>query len=195
MLDERVHSLIQAGDGAGATQLIVETHGVEIFSYLMALTRDEDLASDAFAVTCESVLKAVLSFRAESSVRTWLYTLARHAAYRESRLERRRRGERISGLANVLQAPLRTATEVFRRTDVKDEFGKLRAALSAEERELLVLRIDRGLSWLEIASIQQGTNDVELIKREAARCRKRFERTKEKLRALAEKAGLLPSKA
>ena len=62
------------------------------------------------------------------------------------------------------------------------------------QRELLLLRVDRQLSWTEIASIQQASSDAETIKREAARCRKQFERTKEKLRTLAEAAGLLPAK-
>ena len=130
VIDEQVRGLIQSGDAAGATQLVVETYGSEVFGYLMTLVRDEALASDAFAATCEDFLKAVLRFRSESSVRTWLYTLARHAAYRESRGERKRRGQRISGLVDALQAPLRTATEAFRRTEVKDELSKLRDALS-----------------------------------------------------------------
>jgi hypothetical protein len=56
-----------------------------------------------------------------------------------------------------------------------------------------LLRVDRGLSWLEIAAVCAGSEaaDEETLKREAARCRKQFERTKERLRELAEQAGLL----
>jgi hypothetical protein len=58
-----------------------------------------------------------------------------------------------------------------------------------------LLRIDRGLSWLEIAAVCLGDereSDAEELKREAARCRKQFERAKSRLRELAERAGLLP---
>jgi RNA polymerase sigma-70 factor (ECF subfamily) len=195
VIDERVRGLIDAGNAAGAAQLIVETYGVEVFGYLMTLVKSEELAGEAFAVACEDMLKAVLRFRGESSVRTWVYTIVRHAAYREARGVKRRRAENISGLADVLQAPMRTATATFRRTEVKDEFSKLRDALSPEERELLLLRVDRGLSWAEIAQIQQEDGaSAEDLKREAARFRKQFERTKEKLRQLAEQAGLLQDK-
>lgn len=195
VIDERVRELIGVGNASGATQLIVETYGVEVFGYLMTLVKSEELAGDAFAVACEDMLKAILRFRGDSSVRTWVYTLVRHAAYREARGVRRRRAEDIAGLADALQAPIRTATATFRRTEVKDEFSKLRDALSPEERELLLLRVDRGLSWAEIAQIQQGEGaSADDLKREAARFRKQFERTKEKLRELAEQAGLLQNK-
>lgn len=194
VIDERALALISAGDATGATALIVETYGLEVYGYLVTLLRDEDLASDAFAATGEDVLKAIAKFRGESSIRTWLYTVARHAAYREARGERKRRGERLSALADALQAPVRSATAAFRRTAVKDELSKIRDALSDEERELLLLRIDRALSWQDIAAIRlaaAGADEPEL-KREAARCRKQFERCKEKLRDLAREAGILP---
>lgn len=191
--DGRVKQLIQQGDAIAATQLVVERYGAEIFGYVTSLLKDEDLASDAFATACENVYKSILSFRGESSVRTWLYVVARNAAHRQTRGKRRRNVERLSDVASALQAPMRTATEAFRRTEVKSEISKLRDSLTEEERELLLLRVDRGLSWLEIASVCSGSEhtDEETLKREAARCRKQFERTKERLRELAERAGLL----
>lgn len=191
--DGRVKELIQQGDAIAATQLVVERYGAEIFGYVASLLKDEDLASDAFARACENVYKAILSFRGESSVRTWLYVIARNAVHRETRGKREKRVERLSDVASALQAPMRTATEAFRRTEVKSEISKLRDSLTEEERELLLLRVDRGLSWLEIAAVCSGSevNDEETLKREAARCRKQFERTKERLRELAQQAGLL----
>jgi RNA polymerase sigma-70 factor (ECF subfamily) len=191
--DGRVKELIQQGDATAATQLLVERYGAEIFGYVTSLLKDEDLASDAFATACENVYKAILSFRGESSVRTWLYVVARNAAHRQTRGKRQRHVDRLSDVASVLQAPIRTATAAFRRTEVKSEISKLRDSLTEEERELLLLRVDRGLSWLEIAAVCSGSEqtDEETLKREAARCRKQFERTKERLRELAEQAGLL----
>jgi RNA polymerase sigma-70 factor (ECF subfamily) len=191
--DGRVQELIQRGDAVAATQAVVERYGAEIFGYVASLLKDEDLASDAFARACENVYKGILSFRGESSVRTWLYVIARNAAHRETRARRQRRAERLSDVASALAAPIRTATEAFKRTAVKSEIAKLRDLLTDEERELLLLRVDRGLSWLEIAAVCAGSEaaDEETLKREAARCRKQFERTKERLRELAEQAGLL----
>jgi RNA polymerase sigma-70 factor (ECF subfamily) len=198
-IDARVRGLVERGDAAAATQVVVERYGAEIFGYVLSLLKDEDLAQDAFSAACESVLEAVATFRGQSSVRTWFYTIARHAAYREARQQRRRRGDRLSAVEPHLAARVRTATEAFRRTEVRDKIAELRAALSDDERELLLLRTDRGLSWNEIAAVQLGpeggADDEGRLKLEAARCRKQFERTKDKLRKLAEDAGLLPPKA
>lgn len=194
----RVRGMVETGDAPRATQAVVERYGTEVFGYVLSLLKDEDLAQDAFSAACESVLEAVTAFRGQSSVRTWFYTIARHAAYREARQQRRRRGDRLSAIEPHLAARVRTATEAFRRTEVKDKIAELRAALSDDEREVLLLRTDRGLSWNEIAVVwlgpEGGADDEARVKLEAARCRKQFERTKDKLRRLAEDAGLLAPK-
>jgi RNA polymerase sigma-70 factor (ECF subfamily) len=197
MSETEIAELLAKGDGRGATRIILETYGREVFGYVLSLLKDEDVASDAFAEACESVFRSVASFRGQSSARTWFYAIARHAAFREARQQRRRRGERVSGLEPYLAERVRTATEAFRRTEVKDKVAQLRAALADDERELLLLRTDRGLSWNEIATVNLGPEDgadAERLKLEAARCRKQFERIKDKLRKLAEREGLLPPK-
>jgi RNA polymerase sigma-70 factor (ECF subfamily) len=101
-------------------------------------------------------------------------------------------------------AHVKSTTAVFKRTDVKDRVRALREQLTPEERELLVLRVDRGLDWREIARVlreqssrsSEGApvddDDAELA-RDAAALRKRFERTKARLRELAERAGMIDS--
>jgi RNA polymerase sigma-70 factor, ECF subfamily len=59
-----------------------------------------------------------------------------------------------------------------------------------------VLRIDRGLSWSDLARVlHEGEEDAalddEALAREAARLRKRFQLVKDKLREMAKKEGLL----
>jgi RNA polymerase sigma-70 factor (ECF subfamily) len=75
------------------------------------------------------------------------------------------------------------------------QLSRLRDQLSEDERALLIVRVDRGLSWNEIAQ-SMGDGDELLVgtalTRQAAALRKRFERIKERLRGLAKEAGLLP---
>lgn len=80
---------------------------------------------------------------------------------------------------------MRSRTAPWLRTEVKDAFAELRASLSEEERELLVLRVDRDLSWDEAATI---------LGEPAPRLRKRFQALKDKLRARARAQGLLAEK-
>lgn len=60
---------------------------------------------------------------------------------------------------------------------------------------LLIVRVDRGLEWPEVARvmIEEGVvdDDPAELRRVSARLRKQFQRVKERLRALAERDGLL----
>jgi RNA polymerase sigma-70 factor, ECF subfamily len=89
---------------------------------------------------------------------------------------------------------VRSRTLMHLRTEVKDEFQKLREELDPDEQTLLVLRIDRGLGWTEIAEIMADPGELEDPKareRSSARLRQRFQKLKQRLRDLAEARGLL----
>jgi RNA polymerase sigma-70 factor (ECF subfamily) len=64
----------------------------------------------------------------------------------------------------------------------------LREQLDPEEHELLLLRLDRGLAWKDIARILGGDDDVDA---RASALRKRFERAKQRLKKLAIEHGLI----
>jgi RNA polymerase sigma-70 factor (ECF subfamily) len=64
----------------------------------------------------------------------------------------------------------------------------LRAQLDPDDHELLLLRLDRQMSWKDIARIRGAGDDVTAM---AAALRKQFERAKERLRTLALDSGLL----
>jgi RNA polymerase sigma-70 factor, ECF subfamily len=65
---------------------------------------------------------------------------------------------------------------------------RLRAMLTPEERTLLVLRLDRDLSWREVAIVLEEEQGEPV---EEAALRKRFERVKERLVRLARDEGLV----
>lgn len=193
-IEQQVLGLCAQGDGHGAAEVLVRAYGLEILGFLEATLDGPALAADAFSLFGEDVWRGLPGFRGDSSLRTWAYAVARRAAWRVLRGERLRR-ERLApegAWALEVAALVRTTTQRFRRTAVKDQVRALRERLSAQERELLLLRVDRGLDWRDIARVQlsEGAPDAEVAKR-AAVLRKRFERTKERLRALAAEAGLL----
>ncbi len=187
-LEAEIGGLLEAGDLPSAAAAILRGYGPSIFSYLAALARDEDRADDAFSQFCEDLWRGLPGFRRDASVRTWAYRLAWHAWLRNERDAFRRRGrplvtEEISRLA----AEVRSTTAVHLRSEAKDAVARLRMQLSPAEQSLLVLRVDRGLSWSEVAVVM-STADENL---DAQTVAKRFQRVKNKLRELAEDAGLL----
>lgn len=187
--EQSIRALCEAAAYSEATTLALRKYSVELLSFLRAIARDDDLAAEAFAELGEDVWKGLPKFRWESSLRSWLYALARNALG-QLRRDPRRRSERNLPLsyAPEMAALVRTATSEIQRTDVKDEFRVLREQLDPDEHELLLLRLDRGLAWKDIARILGGDTQVEV---RAAALRKRFERAKERLRRLAIEHGLI----
>lgn len=193
MTEAEILQRLDAGDERAAAAGLIELYGAEVFGYLCSLTKDQDEADEAFAQASEQLLSGIAKFRRESSLRTWFYAIARYAALHELKRAARRRADRISMLQDELAAAVRTATVEYRKTHVKDQIAELRASLSSDERDLLALRVDRQLSWEEIAQIccEPDAAAPADLKKAAQRYRKQFERTKEKLRELARAAGLI----
>lgn len=194
VVEEAVRVAVVAGDVDGAADLVVRRFGPEVLGFLLSLTNDEGLTSDAFSVFCEDVWKGIAKFRFESALRTWLFSLARHAAHRTARAPRRKREVAGGSEINNVAEQVRASTMPFLKTEVKDSVRKLREALSPDDQTLLVLRVDKKLDWDEVARVMLDEHEDAApaeIKKKAAALRKRFERVKERLRELAAAEGLL----
>jgi RNA polymerase sigma-70 factor (ECF subfamily) len=193
-LEERIRSLIEARDLRAAATATIEGYGPEVLGFLVTLLRDEHDAAEVFSQTCEDLWAGLPGFKGRSSMRTWLYVLARHAAARHRRSPHRRPGRNVavSQVTGIAQ-DVRSRTMPHLRTDVKDRFAAIRDALPEEDRALLVLRVDRSMSWNDIARVlSPGEDSDEALTRAAARFRKRFQLVKDEIRARAREAGLIP---
>jgi RNA polymerase sigma-70 factor (ECF subfamily) len=196
-IEERIRDAHALGDHERAAALAVETYGREVLGFL--ITRlGEQSGNDVFSDFLEDFWRGLPGFAWRSTLRSWVYTLARHAAARHLRGSSRRQ-ERLAtdaGISAVVER-VRTETAAHLRTEVKDRFRELRAQLPEDDQTLLILRIDRKLSWRELALVMAepdaAPRDDELDMA-AARLRQRFQSAKERLRELAKAEGLLPER-
>lgn len=146
-------------------------------------------ADDVFSATSESLWLSLASFRWDCSVRTYAYTIARHAAFKHLRdPQRRRRSAPLSDPSvQAVVADVRSRTATYLRTESRDKIAALRAELEPDDQTLLILRVNRKLGWRDIAKIMsdgEAEEEGSLARRTAA-LRKRFERLKIELRARA----------
>jgi RNA polymerase sigma-70 factor (ECF subfamily) len=76
-------------------------------------------------------------------------------------------------------------TQTFRRPEVKEALDAIRGDLGPEDQTLLILRVDRRLTWREIARVMSPaeTSSDEAITKRAVTLRKRFDRLKQELAA------------
>ncbi len=190
-LEDELVELIRAKQLDRAATRALESYGPELYGFLVSYLGNEADGAEVFSQVGEDLWKGLPSFALGCTLRTWLYVLARHAAarFRRSPWNRRTRDSQLDQLVESV----RTRTQPWLRTDVKDRFRALRDALDPDDRSLLVLRVDRGLSWEEVARVTIGleTPDAAVLGRETDRLRKRYQLLKDDLRKRAREAGLV----
>jgi RNA polymerase sigma-70 factor (ECF subfamily) len=181
--EAKIQALCRAGDVRQAVTRAVELYGAELTGFLTATLDRRDGVADVYAEVCELLCVELAGFEWRSSLRTWMYAVARHARLRHE--ERRRSSEsRQVPISRAPEVPAPPPSRVpdDQRTTMKEQLARARELLATEERELLVLRGDRGWPWTEIASVLGSP--AEEVGRSSAALRKRFERTLEKLRRI-----------
>ena len=143
----------KAGDSRAATML-VGRHSLALARFAASCGEREDIEE----LVQDTMVKAFASldtFRGDSSLRTWLFTIERRLMLDRRRAERRNRetvsvedSDRVSefGALDSLIAD-ETQEKVRRSLD----------ALSPTQREVFTLRVQQGLSYREIAEVVHST--------------------------------------
>lgn len=194
-IEQPIREAHAAGDLEGAATLGVEVYGREVLAFLIVRLGHER-GNDVFSDFLEDFWRGLPAFGWRSTLRTWAYTLAQHAVARHLRRPQHRR-EQLATSAGVssMAERVRSETAAYLRTEIKDRFRELRAQLPEEDQSLLILRVDRKLSWRDLAAIMAEpgaalTDDA--LETAATRLRQQFQRAKDRLKRLAEAEGLLP---
>jgi len=187
-LELSVRTALAAGDPARATTLALQGRGPEVLRFLRSLLGDETRAGDAFSMFAERLWSTLPRFQWQCSLRSWCFLLARHAATDQARVERRRAGDVPLSQAGELAERLRTETT----SNIDRARAELRASFTEEERTLLILRLEEGLAWRDLARVFLGERATdEDLDRESARLRKRFQLAKDRFVEAAKSRGLL----
>lgn len=151
---------------------LFEAYYKDVYTYLYSLCRDAALAEDLASEVFLEVVKSVSSFRGDSDIRTWLFSIARHRWYAWLRRKKRQvPALSLSDLGDVV--PAGSAGEV---TELIWECLSREPPLT---QNVVRMRID-GYSYHEIAMKNAiSENSARVI----------FFRAKTKIRKYLEKEG------
>jgi RNA polymerase sigma-70 factor (ECF subfamily) len=156
--DEQLMRSFQRGE-VRAFETLMRRHRTPIHSFLCRQVGDraraEDLTQEAFL----RMVKARHDWEPRATVKTWLFTIARHLAADEARrqvhratepLDAARPGEasRAERTADGARAPDEAAGDA----ELRPRLEAALAGLPAEQREVFLLREHVGLSFPEIAA-------------------------------------------
>ena len=137
----------KAGEQRAAT-LLVDRHAPAVARFLASIgarTDVDELVQDTFV----RAFASLDAFRGDSSLRTWLFTIARRLLL-DRRRSARRRGEQLE----VQEGDATTEYDALDGVVADETQGRLRRAmerLTTTQREVFVLRVNEGMSYKEIA--------------------------------------------
>ena len=149
-------SLIQRwkeGDERAATAL-VERHAAALARYVGSLG-ERDAADEVVQDTFVRAFASLEHFRGDSSLRTWLFTIARRLVVDRRRAFRRRR--EVGTLEDVDAATEYTALDGLIASEAQRKVWGAVGKLSPTQREVFLLRVNEGLLYKEIADVAGTT--------------------------------------
>ena len=146
----------QAGDRSAFARL-VERYWDRLYRWLYHLTRDRHAAEDLTQETFLRALAAVKSFRPGSNFRAWVFRIGHNNFVNQKRSERRTKHP----LPEDAAAPeLGSAESAAEHREALETVNRAVAELPVDFREALLLRVDEGLSFREVAKVLKTTEET-----------------------------------
>lgn len=146
----------QGGDRSAFTCL-VERYWDRLYRWLYHVTRDRHTAEDLTQETFMKVFAAVKTFRPGSNFRAWVFRIGHNNLVNHTRTERRAKHQLPE---DVAASELGGAEETTANREALEAVGRAVAELPAEFRAALMLRVEEGLSFREVARVLGTTEET-----------------------------------
>ena len=144
---------------ARSLETLLERHQERVYRFGMKMCRDPEDARDVLQDTLLAMARGVRDFRGQSSISTWLYSIARSFCIKKRRRskfapepERSLESESVEEAAAVPD-PARSPDEELAGREVRQALERAIGELEPMYREVLVLRDIEGLSAPEVAEV------------------------------------------
>ncbi|MEO6526081.1 MAG: RNA polymerase sigma factor [Gemmatimonadaceae bacterium] len=143
----------KAGDQRAAS-LLVERHAASLARFASSVGARSDV-EEVVQDTFVRAFASLDSFRGDSSLRTWLFTIARRLLLDRRRSERRR-GQEVE-VQEHDAATEYGSLDVMVADETQRRLQAAMGRLSPTQREVFTLRVTEGLSYREIAEVAGTT--------------------------------------
>jgi RNA polymerase sigma-70 factor (ECF subfamily) len=146
----------QAGDRAAFARL-VERYWDRLYRWLYQLTRDRHAAEDLTQETFLKALSALASFRPGTNFRAWVYKIGHNNFVNQKRSEKRTKVSLPEDLPGRDGAEIEAGSE---NREALEAVNRAVADLPPDFRAALMLRVNEGLSFRDVARILKTTEET-----------------------------------
>lgn len=155
-VEAEVVALVKQGDRRAALGLLMRTYAHSLHRHCCIVLRDQALASDVTQTIFVEAHRDLDRFSGKSSLRSWLFGIARHRCLDALRSRRRAEGREVLGADPPDEADARPAPDI-----VLESRGALSALdqclreLAPSTRIAVLLRFQEGMPYAEIARLSR----------------------------------------
>ncbi|WP_135550448.1 RNA polymerase sigma factor [Paenibacillus cymbidii] len=152
-MERMLRHLRETEDKDAILREMMEKYGKEIWHYAYLMTRSSDAADDIAQDVFLKAYRGLYSFRGDSSLRTWLLTIARNTALSAIKTETLRR---LVTLRLIRRQPHRngpSAEAEFMARHATSRLWRIVLGLPRKLREVLVLEAHYQMNQTEIARL------------------------------------------
>jgi len=156
--DEQLVSLYIEGQES-ALEILINRYQQKIFSYIMMVVRDKDLAEDLFQDTFIKVINTLRlgNYREEGKFNQWIMRITRNLI-----IDHFRKNQKMSFVDNNnengsffdnFSEPTHSIEQIMITNQIHDSLRSLITLLPEKQQEVLVMRLYQDMSFKEIADL------------------------------------------
>jgi len=151
--DADLLALLDLDDTAGAVHCLMVRHGTAVYRYCHAALRDGALVDDVHQQIFIEAYRDLRRFRRHSTVRVWLFAIARHRVL--DAVKRRRHTQRWveDSAATDTPDPRPSPAESLDDARLREALAASLEELPADTRAAVLLHYQQGFTFAEMAEI------------------------------------------
>jgi RNA polymerase sigma-70 factor (ECF subfamily) len=146
-------ALVGGGDIRSALAILMQRHGPALYRYCRIALGDPSLADDIHQQVFIEAFRDLPGFAGRSTVRTWLFGIARHRVLDAAKRRRRARAHLDIAAGADLPDPRPSPGEGLDDAGLQVALVACLAALDEPSRTAVLLRYQQGLTYEEMAEV------------------------------------------
>ena len=145
--------LVAHGDMTGALRRLMQRHGGAVYRYCREELRDATLADDVHQQVFIQAFRDLGRFSRRSTLKTWLFAIARHRVLDAAKSRRRAQAHVESDDATAVADPRPPAGERIDDVRLCEALVQCMERLPAHVRTALLLRFQQGFTFEDMAEM------------------------------------------
>ena len=153
-VEAEAEAALRRGDRRATLTVLMNGYGAAIYRYCRRMTSDDDLAQDVHQTVFVQAYQGLKRFRGQSTMRSWLYGIARHRCLDAIKLGRRRNRRFVLTDEPPEESDVRPeALDPLERAEISALLKRCLERLKPRTKSAILLRFVEGFTYVEMSAV------------------------------------------